>query len=397
MKKYVEINNENIQFKNLLSGPAQVGRILNYIIFTGEHSLKHKPGSRNDNLDNNIGNAWCVEFMIGLGLIELGEKINGTNIYQLNLTNSGKEIYNILIENAIGPSLPQDSNPESVYNELQNNNALNIINVFEKVFRNSIIFKDLCIFLDVDSETNEQIIMKTDDFKESLFGELQKFYTGEDYIRNGSGASTAGNRVPSLIQLLQFLNYAEVKSGNIILNIIGFKNGIFNPDYKLDISDEHFAKEIEKEEQIINRLIKEFGISGNRLVTENVRLSQAQLIFKERLKREHGAKCWLCGLTNEQLLVASHIKDSAKCDIYGKTDNNNGLLLCPIHDKLFDLSLISFNFSTGEIMISKKINEHDRKLCNINSELVLPSELMTSERKQYLIWHNNEFYSEENN
>ena len=34
MKKYIEINNENIEFKNLLSGPAQVGRILNYIIYS---------------------------------------------------------------------------------------------------------------------------------------------------------------------------------------------------------------------------------------------------------------------------------------------------------------------------------------------------------------------------
>ncbi len=394
MKKYIELT-DGIEFKNLLSGPAQVGRILNYIFYAGEHSLKHQPGARNDNWENNIGNAWCVEFMIGLGLIELGEKIKDSNIYNINLTTNGKSIYNILIDNAINPNLNQGSNPKEVFNQLKLSNALNIINVFEKAFRESIIFKDLHIFLDIDNIESDYIKINSTDFKEKLFKELKKYYTGEDYIRQGTGASTAANRVASLVQLLEFINYVIVDQGDLKFNVSAFKNGIYDSSYNLDISDTHFYEEISKEEKIISKLIEEFGISGNHIVTSNVRLSQAQLIFKERLKKENGARCWLCGIENDQLLVASHIKDSAKCDIYGKTDNNNGLLLCPIHDKLFDLSLITFNFMDGKIEISKKLSQNDIKLCNISTDLKLPKNLLTSERCQYLIWHNNEFYSEE--
>lgn len=395
MKKYVDLK-ENISFKNIISGPAQIGRILNYIIYAGENSLKHQPGSRNDNFENNIGSAWCIEFMFGLGLLQLDNEIVDTNIYNVKLTSGGKKIYNILIENAISPFFNHDSNPQNTIDILKKKNALNIINVFEEVFRESAIFKNLCIFLDLENINIELLEYNKNNFIEEWFGELCEFYTGTPYIsvRNGKGATTASNRVPSLIQLLIFLNYVKIENGNIYFNINGLKNGIYDENYVLDISDEHFITEYEKEEQIINKLANEFGIEGTHIVSSTVRLSQAQLIFKERLKREMGAKCCLCGMSNDDLLIASHIKAAAKCIITEKADNNNGLLLCPIHDKLFDLSLISFEFHTGNILISSKISEDDRKLCNINSNMKLPEELLTIKRMQYLIWHNNEFYTE---
>ena len=276
MKKYVEINNDNIEFKNLLSAPAQVGRILDYIIYAGEGMLRHKPGNRNDSMENNIGSAWCTEFMIGLGLVELDSKIGDTNVYNIRLTSSGIKIYNILIENAIGPGFTYDSKPEKTLEYLKSKNALNIVNVFEEVFRNTIIFKDLCIFLDIDNVSTDEIIIKGEDFMEGIFGELCEFYTKVPYVRNGSGASTAGNRVPSLLQLLYFLKYAYYKNGEIHFIKNALINGIFDENYKLDISDEHLISEYEKEEKIIDKLAKEFVIEGNHIVNEFVRLSQTQ-------------------------------------------------------------------------------------------------------------------------
>lgn len=396
MKNYVKINTEKIEFKNLLSGPAQVGRILNYIIYAGEGLLKHKPGNRNDSFENYIGSAWCIEFMIGLGLVELDSKIGNSNVYYIKLTQAGIRIYNILLENAIAPNFAHDSNPMNTLEYLKEKNALNIVNVFEEVFRNTIVFKDLCIFLDVNNCQNAFITLNTNDFREDFFGELKKFYTGEDYIRNGEGASTATNRVASLVQMLEFLKYAKTEHGNIIFNIKAILNGIFDENYKLDISDEHLISEFEKEEKIIKKLEEEFGIAGNHMVTEVVRLTQTQLIFKERLKREHGCHCWLCGIENETLLIASHIQDASKSNIHEKADNNNGLLLCAQHDKLFDSGLISFDFQTGKIMISKLLSEKDRKLANINENMCLDEELMNEGRKGYLIWHNNNFLSGDN-
>ena len=109
MKRYVSIEKEGIEFKNLLSGPAQIGRILNYIIYAGDGILKHRPGNRNDTFENNIGSAWCIEFMIGLGLIRLDSIVDGSsNVYYTKLTPQGMKIYNILVENAIMPVQQQN-------------------------------------------------------------------------------------------------------------------------------------------------------------------------------------------------------------------------------------------------------------------------------------------------
>lgn len=95
-------------------------------------------------------------------------------------------------------------------------------------------------------------------------------------------------------------------------------------------------------------------------------------------------------------MIASHIQDASKSNIHEKADNNNGLLLCAQHDKLFDSGLISFDFQTGKIMISKLLSENDRKLSNINETMKLDEELMNDGRRGYLMWHNNNFLSGKN-
>ena len=85
-----------------------------------------------------------------------------------------------------------------------------------------------------------------------------------------------------------------------------------------------------------------------------VRLNQDQ--FRQGLLQKFNGKCCLCGVTNEKLLIASHIKPWSRCEPSEKLDLENGLLLCPNHDKLFDLGYISFQ-EDGQITISDKLDE----------------------------------------
>lgn len=59
-----------------------------------------------------------------------------------------------------------------------------------------------------------------------------------------------------------------------------------------------------------------------------------QSIFKMALLAVE-MKCRLCGVSDERLLVASHIKPWSKSNHQERLDVNNGLLLCPNHDALF--------------------------------------------------------------
>ena len=147
----------------------------------------------------------------------------------------------------------------------------------------------------------------------------------------------------------------------------------------------------------IEHISEKYGEKGRVVVEYERRLSQVQNAFRDRLIHEFGKKCMMCDICNKELLIASHIKRDADCaTIDEKIDNNNGFLLCALHDKLFDRYLISFDGFTGKIMISNSLTAEELAICKLDSKYVLPKELLTPERQMYLIWHNSEFVKKQN-
>lgn len=76
-------------------------------------------------------------------------------------------------------------------------------------------------------------------------------------------------------------------------------------------------------------------------------------------------KCEICNITNEKLLVASHIIPWRISQKHEKLDVNNRLLLCANHDKLFDQEFIVLD-SRGNILISEKIKVEEYDGLKIN-------------------------------
>ncbi|MDH5163921.1 HNH endonuclease [Heyndrickxia oleronia] len=107
-----------------------------------------------------------------------------------------------------------------------------------------------------------------------------------------------------------------------------------------------------------------------------------QSIFKKALLAAE-KKCRLCGVSDERFLVASHIKPWRQSNHKERLDVNNGMLLCPNHDSLFDKGYISFD-DQGTILISASINEATRVFLNINRNMKIS--LNTGEQK-YMQWH----------
>lgn len=104
--------------------------------------------------------------------------------------------------------------------------------------------------------------------------------------------------------------------------------------------------------------------------TEKERLIKARIgqgKFKNLLI-ERECKCALCGVTDPRLLIASHIKPWSASTDEERLDVNNGLLLCPNHDAVFDKQLISFDMQ-GKIVISQTLDETARIFMNINDEM----------------------------
>lgn len=120
-----------------------------------------------------------------------------------------------------------------------------------------------------------------------------------------------------------------------------------------------------------------------------VKLRANQPLFKNRLKRRNNS-CCVTGLKNPSLLIASHIKPWSACENFEKLDPDNGLLLAPHLDKLFDLGFITFN-EDGSIRISSDLYTNEREILQVTNELKLRLQ-MSQETKQYMAYHNKQVF-----
>jgi predicted restriction endonuclease len=123
-------------------------------------------------------------------------------------------------------------------------------------------------------------------------------------------------------------------------------------------------------------------------ITEKMQLSAARIgqgLFREKVKALD-KKCIITGIEDTQLLIASHIKAWSESSNNERLDGNNGILLSPHLDKLFDKHLISFA-DNGKILF---FNENIRDVLikwniDINKEYCQ----FSKERIKYLEYHRN--------
>ena len=94
--------------------------------------------------------------------------------------------------------------------------------------------------------------------------------------------------------------------------------------------------------------------------------------------------CEICGIRNKELLITSHIKPWVKSNKFEKLDSENVLLLCSIHDALFDKGLISFS-DDGSIIISTLLDSSDRVLLHLTGEEKILVD--SKNKKEYLKFH----------
>lgn len=131
------------------------------------------------------------------------------------------------------------------------------------------------------------------------------------------------------------------------------------------------------------------GLGADKEAVVKVRIGHGK--FKKALlkRQDH---CQVCGLDLEGLLIASHIKPWSKSDEYEKVDPDNGLLLCPNHDALFDKGLISFT-DDGDLLLSFVVDPNAKGKLDLNNILKLS---MSPKRKEYMAWHRENLFKSNN-
>lgn len=126
-------------------------------------------------------------------------------------------------------------------------------------------------------------------------------------------------------------------------------------------------------------------------VTEKITLTKSRVgqgLYRELLQAIESS-CRVTGVSDPQLLTASHIKPWALSSDIEKLDGNNGLFLSPHVDRLFDRGLISFT-DDGDLLVSDSVDLDQLMLWGIDPTNNVGS--FNPKQSEYLAWHRHNIF-----
>jgi putative restriction endonuclease len=136
------------------------------------------------------------------------------------------------------------------------------------------------------------------------------------------------------------------------------------------------------------------GLERTRLVKTRVN----QCIFRSVVLATYDYKCCITGISNPELLIASHIMPWSK-DEKNRMNPMNGLALNALHDKAFEHGLITIDADTYKIRVSPSMKLKDTPASVKQSfldyegqEILLPDKFRPE--REFLRVHNGERFRE---
>lgn len=90
-----------------------------------------------------------------------------------------------------------------------------------------------------------------------------------------------------------------------------------------------------------------------------------QGLFREQIIKKYNGRCIVTGVDDKRILLASHIRPWSVSSNEQRLSSENGLLLSPLYDKLFDVGLITFS-EDGLILCSKELENKNIDLLKID-------------------------------
>ena len=108
--------------------------------------------------------------------------------------------------------------------------------------------------------------------------------------------------------------------------------------------------------------------------------------FREKVIQKWQGKCSISNFSKTECMIAAHIKPWKDCNEKECIDSDNGLLLPPNIDFLFDEGNGYITFSdNGTIIFSSKLTADIKKEFNISESIKLRD--VNDKTKEYLAWH----------
>ena len=109
--------------------------------------------------------------------------------------------------------------------------------------------------------------------------------------------------------------------------------------------------------------------------------------YRQQIIEKWNGTCPVTKSNMKNILISSHIVPWSESNDDERLDVENGILLSPNIDSLFDKYFISFN-DDGSMLISKKLDIFNRESLNINEDIKIP---ISDGMKKYLKRHRKKF------
>ncbi|WP_313179529.1 HNH endonuclease [Stenotrophomonas sp.] len=171
-------------------------------------------------------------------------------------------------------------------------------------------------------------------------------------------------------------------------------NGYANQAYLFPVTDEMAAELLallnvdlddlgDWQDELPLEKLKEDRNIGETEKAQLIKARKGQGIYRKNVSDIEKA-CRVTGTSDAKFLIASHIKPWAKSENAERLDGNNGLLLAPHIDRLFDRGYISFE-DDGGLILSKQLPEAVRLKWDVTQKA--PRVPFSAAQVQYLNYH----------
>ena len=178
------------------------------------------------------------------------------------------------------------------------------------------------------------------------------------------------------ITYISILKLEDKKSKEII-----FYFKLFS-DYKYFGTKQH--PNIEKNEILE---IEKIAENTNKVIKKQARIGQGK--YRQAVLKE-APFCPITMISDDRLLIASHIKPWSKSEDNEKTDPKNGFMLTPTFDLLFDRGFISFT-DDKKLLLSPFLSKNTYSKLKIKENQIIEF-LPIDGRKIYLDYHRNNIF-----
>lgn len=149
-------------------------------------------------------------------------------------------------------------------------------------------------------------------------------------------------------------NGNQVYLCNVPLNMAKVLNDLLNFDIVKLVQETKITEIDDSDENIVEQALQNRNDITETEKQQLIKARRGQGMFRSRVSLIE-KNCRITGISNKKYLRASHIKPWSKSTDYEKLDGNNGLMLSPHIDFLFDKGLISFT-NDGHLLLSKNLD-----------------------------------------